>query len=166
MARLTNKDYIQRHQFLARMWRDWRDLFAVVSTNQQWDVHSYYQPSKDWSEAQLLEHRAHVTAADRSLPNRASKPARHMIKVYFAAKAKANGDDQLMGRLIRSAASFMTTPPAPGKKPIRIATVAQPELDTERLAAALLAIVNEMSPEQRAKFDNERRHQSDGKKAA
>ena len=54
MPRLTNKQYLARRAFLAKVWRE---AFLMLNPGQQQALHAYYQPTKDWTTEQALAHR-------------------------------------------------------------------------------------------------------------
>lgn len=73
MARLTNKQYLERHRALRKIWLEAQSFFGVLPYTQQMDVHIFYAPARDWSDEQTLHHRRKVHESDSSLPHRASK---------------------------------------------------------------------------------------------
>ena len=140
MPRLTNKDYLARHAVLRTHWLKHQDLYAVVSVSLQWDIHPFYQPAKDLADSELIRHRATVTAEEPSLPNRASKAAQRLFEIYGLAKDAAGDDPEKLTRLIRAAGQASTAPAKAGHS-VRVTTVATPEPDYERLASAVLALM-------------------------
>ena len=73
MPKLTNTEYLIRHEMLRRVWGTDYKPFSYLSYQQQRDLHDYYNLSKDSTEEELLKHRAKATKADSSLPQRASR---------------------------------------------------------------------------------------------
>lgn len=165
MPRLTNQHYLARHAFLRDAWPELSALYATIPYPQQLDVHEYYQPSKTLTSEQLLAHRAAVTKEDPSLPNRASKAATRMHKIYLAALEQAKGDPVLLHQLISSRTIKSAGPIRDGKQ-ITVAAVARPELDLSALARVLLEIAENMTHEQRAEMEAKMRKDSKRGRAA
>jgi hypothetical protein len=61
------------------------NLYSAISVRQQWDIHAYFQPSKDLSNIELRQHRRDVTTHDPSLPQRAGKALAVTDDVYQRA---------------------------------------------------------------------------------
>jgi hypothetical protein len=58
--------------------------FTCLSYNEQIELHDFYQPSKDWTNQEALEHRQLISQQQPSLPNRVGK---HYARVDQHAKA-------------------------------------------------------------------------------
>lgn len=151
MARVTKAQYVNRHAALQGMWIECRDLFAVVSSTQQRDLHRYYAVTKQLGDDALMSYRTTVSQADPSLSQRAGKTYQHMRKVQQAAIAHAAGDTAKFEAYVRKSARWSTAPAKHGLN-TRVAVIARPEPDTDRLIAALLAIVEELPEEERERL--------------
>lgn len=69
MPRLNNQRYYQRHLLLRKIWQQQQPRFALLSHQQQWDIHAYYKPSEQLADAELVKHRqisAEQPAKDRA----------------------------------------------------------------------------------------------------
>lgn len=73
MPRLNPQQFIDRHHELRTLWLQHAYEFSGLRVKEQWDLHRYYVPAENLTDEQLLERRAQITAADPSLPQRASK---------------------------------------------------------------------------------------------
>ena len=74
MPRLTNQSYLfQHHQLRHQFLSIEKNNFFLLTANEQWDLFSYFFPHEQGSDELLLEHRATMTAFDRSLPHRAGR---------------------------------------------------------------------------------------------
>ena len=162
VPRLTNNEYLARHTVLRTFWLKYQDLYAVVSVPLQWDIHRFYQPAKDMTEPELIQHRATVTAEEPSLPNRASKTAQRLFNIFHQAKAMAGDDNDKLLRFIRSAGQASKAPAKAGHG-VRVTTVATPEPDYGRLASALLALVELMPATEFKELAEKSRKRKQGK---
>ena len=140
MPRLTNHDYLQRHQFLKDLWNsDFQCLFGVLSSSRQWLIHRYYQPAKDLTTEELLAYRKTITTAEPTLPHRASRALHYMVRVYELAHAQyqvANRNPQVFRRALRPYLPSSRV----GKRTYYITAIARPEPDYERMARARIAL--------------------------
>lgn len=73
VPRLTNKQHLERHRALRKIWLEAQEFFGVLPYTQQMDAHIFYAPARDWSDGEMLQHRQKVQESDPSLPHRASK---------------------------------------------------------------------------------------------
>lgn len=100
MPRLTAQDYYRHYQALRRIWQERPELFARLTPEEQWQLHDYFQPSVELTEAVALEHRKSITKQQPSLPARAGK-----ILARFHASLRSNqpilGKDRHVGALAR-----------------------------------------------------------------
>jgi hypothetical protein len=76
MPKLTNEDYLKRHDLLAQLWETDSGSYSHLNYQQQHDLHNYYVPTKQLSELELRAHRRKVSKQDHSLPQRASRAFR------------------------------------------------------------------------------------------
>lgn len=58
MPRVTQREQYKRHLFLLSVWSDpsKQACLAVLSTKEQWKLHSFYQPSEDLTLRQFSDH--------------------------------------------------------------------------------------------------------------
>ena len=146
MPRLTNTQFINRHKDLYSIWHDGpKELFAILSTNDQWKVHRYYQSSKDLTDQQLIEHRVSITKTEPSLPHQASRGYSRMHQAEVTAR-KMSTNQQSFHRAIRQQIPGHVHEISNDRfRNIRVIGIARPEPDLERLARALIMQVKEES---------------------
>lgn len=140
MPRLSTRDYCQRHQFLRRLWSESTVIFASLSAEQQWAVHDFYQPSKQLTEAELLEHRRTITESRPSLPNVASTYYQRLRRIYDTASTPSGMNRQLLHQSVskQSRGASHSYDTQRGRRTIRVHAVVKPELDAKLLARLLL----------------------------
>lgn len=74
MPRLTDQSYLLQHHHLRDQFLSMeKNNFFLLAASEQWDLFSYFFPHEQGSDELLLEHRATMTAFDRSLPHRAGR---------------------------------------------------------------------------------------------
>jgi hypothetical protein len=137
MPRLSNELYIDRHRFLRKMWLECDELYSILEVNQQWEVHRFYQPSKELSEEELIAHRKAITKEQPGLPAVAGRHFALLYQSFRVAYAYADGDEMRF----RSAISQMSRQRPPhqtGKRQVWVRAVANPEPDLAKLASALI----------------------------
>jgi len=76
MPRLTNKRYVEMHHLLRKSWLQYRHPFTQLTPREQWDLHHFFIPAEQRTDAELIEHRAQIAAVDQSLPQRAGRAYR------------------------------------------------------------------------------------------
>jgi len=122
MPRLTNDQYIKRHQLLRQLWHKHQARFALLTPTQQWDVHDYYRPTEELTKPELLERRRRISHERPALPHRASKAFKILI-----------------GAAPASATPTVHTDPRTGRR-IQVRAVVRPQIDVDKLASALLML--------------------------
>lgn len=124
MPRLTNDLYLKRHRWLYKLWFDHDGApFSYLKPNEQWDLHAYYQPYKDLTDEELLEHRKQISKERPSLPARAGKAFTNL------ATGKQTG------------VKISHT----GKRSISVRAIVRPEIDLKLLSKALIGVAIEMA---------------------
>ena len=73
MPRLTHTDYIAAHDYLYKIWKQDNATFALLSWSDQMVIHDYFAPTEKLAKEDLIAHRAIMTRASPSLPQRAGK---------------------------------------------------------------------------------------------
>lgn len=73
MPRLTNTEYLIRHDLAHNVWTNNPAYFRYLSPKQQRDLHDYFQITSDASDEQLNDHRQQLVEGDPSLPHRAGR---------------------------------------------------------------------------------------------
>jgi hypothetical protein len=61
MPRLTNQRYLLIHHQLRQVWIEDRSGFSWLRPAEQWQLHDYFRPSKDLTDAELFAHRAAIS---------------------------------------------------------------------------------------------------------
>jgi hypothetical protein len=148
VPRLTNDQYINHHIFLRHAWIDFPQLYVVVPMDQQREVHRYFQQAKNLCATELLEYRKRITIQEPDLPAQAGKAFTHMYTAYEIAERLSGGDhDRFKAVLHQLTRQHAKTSTGPGRR-VRIAAVANPELDLEKFARLVIEIAKEMARDQ------------------
>jgi len=126
MPRLTDANYINQRKKLRSDWYDRNGhAFGYLSGPEQRDLHLYFAVTKDLRENDRLRHRAEISKADPSLPQRAGRA--------YAAIAPHLDDDW----------PKQVAPISRANRKVVVRGIARPELDVEKLSKALLAMIRE-----------------------
>jgi len=142
VPRLSNRDYVINRKFLQDAWEHFPSVFTRLSYNEQIELHNFYQPSKDWTDEEAINHRKLISQRQPSLPNRVGK---HFVRIDQHAKAL---QDYLANRTAQPVLVTATPSRAKGTRNIRVQGLARPEPDLMRLAVALLEVARDMQAEQ------------------
>jgi len=113
------------------MWEQHDSIFSVLTMQDQWDIHRYFQLTKALTDDKLRIHRKSVCKTDASLPARTAKNVKFMERLDQLATAKAKGNEIVYNKII---GRFNPNPGSP------IRSVARPEPDYEKLAKAFIAL--------------------------
>lgn len=110
-------------------WREEVSPFGYLSSTEQWDLHKYFQPSRELSDQTLIAHRKAISAADPSLPQRAGRALKHL-------------EHALLELAVRQAATAAAPQDTKRKKTgdVRVRALMLPEPDYRKLARALLHV--------------------------
>ena len=131
MPRLTSDDYLTNRQLLRQQWIDHDGLaFADLPLQDQLDLHDYYVPSVPITDDEALRHRAEMTKAFSSLPQKAGR-------AFVALCAAVDGSPNQIVDSFREATTSIEEI-AGSSRSIRITGIARPSPDHYRLARALL----------------------------
>lgn len=77
MPRLTAKQYLRSHDQLRRLWLKNTVVFSYISPVEQWQLHDFFKPDRDWTDLRLLQHRDAITTSRPSLPHQAGRALNH-----------------------------------------------------------------------------------------
>lgn len=148
MPRLTIQLYLARHHDLKTAWIKAPQLFEVLAPRAYWDLHEYYQPTKDLTDQQLLGHRRWISRRDPSLPQRAGKAYLFLVRSYLIAKRRSRGDLAKFNQALRKNSRARTVTPDTQNRAGTIEVTAQfrVEIDYEKLAKALLRVIEGEGP--------------------
>ena len=138
MPRLTDNTFIQRHHILRDVWLKLHQIYHELPSDQYWDLHSYFRPSKELTNTELLEHRRTITKLRPSLPHRAGKA--------YAAIRSAQREAQfpVRAQLTPTPVSLQT---AVSTERIRIKAILKPEPDFTKIAQVILGVAEQMERE-------------------
>jgi hypothetical protein len=172
MPRLTNQDYLARRHLLIRAWKQVSHLYSVLPTNQQWDLHRYYQTLVGATPNQLLANRAELTKADPSFPHRTGKSFSYLCSGFRWAFANAHGDELQFRQLISSkvlpsakTSEVIRTHHQPDRT-ISVRTMARPEPDIQKLVAVVRELAIQLGEEQAKAKKTEKPKNQDQSEAA
>jgi hypothetical protein len=149
VTRLTNHQYLHRHQVLGTYWTEFQQLFAVLPFDQQRDVHAYYQPAQDLSDTELLIYRRVITKEQPSLPAKASKAFAQLQRSYMWANQRAEGHDTRLRKIIGEMV-LKTTTTVNGHR-TEASAVVSPDFDTQRLAKILIDYARRQSEREKGR---------------
>lgn len=124
MTELANKQYLDRHRALRRIWLEDRTVFGVLDYNQQREVHAFYAPATDWSDQEMIEHRHDAQKLEPSLPHRASRGFLQIEAAFLAPRP-------------------VRAPVRKGKRNLRVIPIAKPEIETRKLTMAFLQLAEQ-----------------------
>lgn len=142
MPRLTTKNYLRTHDRLRGLWLHDIRLFAELTPTEQWQLHDFFRPDKDWSDLELLQYRDAIKAERPSLPHQAGRA----LEKFWTLSAN------LAVRRVRAAKV-----PAGSAKRVRqqdrkftVKAVARPEIDTQKLARAYIYLARDLAKKRAA----------------
>jgi hypothetical protein len=136
VPRVSPQRQYDRHRFLCEAWLHFQSLYTILPMNQQWELHAYYRPSEQLSEAELREHQHTVAKQQRELPSKAGKHFNQLYRAFRTAFEHSRGDSRRFNAAIAELGHATTHPTRRGS--VRVSAVARPEPDLRRLARALL----------------------------
>lgn len=141
MPRLANRDYLIQRQYLIEEWLE-RDggSFGNLPYHHQIDLHDFYAPAEPMTDLEATRHRAAMTKAFPSLPQKAGR-------AYQAVQAATSG---LPNQLADTHRVANTSVERIGGRPrsIRVAAIARPKPDHRILARMLLNMTEQNNAEE------------------
>jgi hypothetical protein len=135
VPRLTTHEYLRTHDKLRRLWLRDPKLFAELTPTDQWLLHDFFEPDRDLTDLELLQHRDEITQQRPSLPHQAGRA----LNRFWDATA------QLAVRRIARAKA----PATPAKRVrqadrhLAVKALVKPELDTKKLARVFLMMAQQ-----------------------
>lgn len=142
MPRLTNQQYLSNERWLRGIWfTNLASLFTVLSSRQQWDLHTYFVPTNDTTDNKRLQHRRLVTERDPALPVRAGIYLATMRRLYDEACNAAQNNHRLIDLYIKKVVTPLKFTKS-GRK-IGVTALARPEPDLRVLARALIRVARD-----------------------
>lgn len=139
MPRLTAKQYLKAHDQLRRFWLRDNRLFAELTPTEQWQLHDYFKPDKDWSDLELLAHREQISKERPSLPHQAG---RALAKFHDKAAHFA------LGKVHRAKHPVPAKIRKQGERNISLKAVVRPEIDAHKLTRAFVNLALERAKQQ------------------
>jgi len=109
---------------LRRLWLHDKQAFSYLAPHQQWQLHDFFQPAKDLTKDQLLQHRQTITAQQPSLPHQAGRAMR-------ALRA---------GLRVRTTSPAITGIKHGRSTHIQARAIVMPDIDEAKLAQAFLLL--------------------------
>jgi hypothetical protein len=161
MPRLSNDQYLFRHDFLYRLWTDERLLFRLLTPTQQRNLHRYYLPAMEVSDDHLLAHRRQLDRDQPSLGIRAGKSFALLQQDFNGACDTYGLDAVIAGCAIpafmsqRKVESGRMTlrKGCNGPRQVSVSSLMLPEPDIDLLAKALLRLAEQLAVQQEADPD-------------
>ncbi len=136
MPRLTDSEFLAIHRQLKVDWQQATGLYGYLSSREQWQLHGYFRPSEELSDADLLAHRIAISKEQPSLPQRAGKAYRK-LELVRASLARA--------RNVAVTPSQPTQRTSRKVRHITVRAVVNPKPDLHKLAKALMAMAMDMA---------------------
>lgn len=136
MPRLTSRDYLLQRQYLVEEWLEHgAGSFGLLPYRHQIDLHDFYAPAEPMTDLEATRHRAAMTKAFPSLPQKAGR-------AYQALQDAASG---LPNQLVDARRAATTSVTKIGGRPhsIRVAGIARPKPDHYQLARLLLNLAKQ-----------------------
>jgi hypothetical protein len=136
MPRLTTKDYLRTHDRLRKIWRNTPRAFSEVSPTDQWQLHDFFKPDRDWSDLELLQYRDHITRERPSLPHQAGRALERFwtASANFATNQVRRAKQPATAQRVRQS-----------ERKITVKALARPEIDTKQLARAYINLAHQMA---------------------
>lgn len=123
MPRLSNARYYERYEFLRWVWLKGASRYRYISSQDQYAIHDYYQPSRELTFEELVKHRKNITLECPALPSKASKAYFRFIEANVAK----------------------TAPAKTGGRNLYVRSVVNPEIDVKALARAFANLAQHIS---------------------
>lgn len=126
MPRLSNDLYYHRYEVLRWLWLNRVGIYSYISPKEQWAIHDYFQPSKQLSFQELVDHRRTVSRERPSLPATAGRAANQIWQLIEGQRApRPFAQSEQRGSRQRQ---------------VTVRAVVRPEIDIEKLAKTLLEL--------------------------
>lgn len=116
--------------------------YGYLSSEEQWQLHDFFKPTKDWPDDEALAHRQQITQQRPTLPHQAGRALAKLDEIaarVTVSRVRAN----------HQAATQKTS----GKhsnvrnrdRQIQVLGVVNPEIDTKRLARAIVMLAEQLA---------------------
>lgn len=147
MPRLTAKNYLRTHDRLRKLWLQDPRLFAEPSPNEQWQLHDFFKPDKNWSDLELLQHREAITVERSSLPHQAGRA----LAKFWATSAKVAMKRVRAAKVPAGSIKRMRQE----DRQISVKAVARPVLDPHKLARAFIGLAQDIAKKRAAESEDD-----------
>jgi hypothetical protein len=137
MPRVIFNEYLEQRAFLRLAWEHFDQLYSLLDTHQQWDLHAYYQPLLDYDDEWLKTHRAHISKKRPELPAKAGK---HYAKLHRVYETSIQAAKATLYKHPRSRARQRQSLATAGPRRITVRAVARPEPDLHLLSQTLISL--------------------------
>jgi hypothetical protein len=117
VPRLTRSQYFIRHGLLSYLWETHRQLFSLLSSTAQLELHRFFLPTVDIEEHELASYRAYINKLEPSLAHKAGKH----FKEFTTPRPE-------VAKIITKSKNFELRP------------IMKPEPDLQKLARAFIAV--------------------------
>ena len=152
MPRVTFKQYLEQRAFLRLAWEEFDQLYSLLSTNQQWDLHAYYQPLHDYDTDWLKAHREHAAKTKPTLPAKAGRSFARMRRVYETGMAVAKQQHRSGTSAPRASQKSSVLS---GNSRVTVRAIARPEPDFDKVAKVLLELVRTQQARKRSRIETQ-----------
>ncbi len=124
--------------------------YGYLSSAEQWQLHDFFQPTKGWTDQQLLAHRSQITQERPSLPHQAG---RALAKIDEIAARVAVFRVRSKHRAAAQAKSASRSNVRNADRQIRVLGVVKPAIEVERLAHVIALMAEHLAAEERTRQD-------------
>ena len=145
MARVPTQAQLGRRDLLVVAWYFIPELYGLLSLEAQWELHRYYAPSRDLTDAEVLEHIKQATHVEPSLPHRVGKHYKEIFDAFkFYADQVGKTNWEVIGWLVRMEFS-RDNADRTMKKPMALMPIANPDQDPAKLARMFIALAERIN---------------------
>lgn len=134
---------VYRHRFLHMVWQGFPEFFTTLSFADQRRVHDYYRPHLNLTDEQLVAHQARLRAEQPGLPSTAGRAFKKLDTVYQLTFKQAKGDPERWRAILNAHQHGITGSPDRRGRRLKVSVLARPDIDTKRIARALVQHANE-----------------------
>ncbi|MDN5274861.1 MAG: hypothetical protein JWP06_762 [Candidatus Saccharibacteria bacterium] len=148
MPRVTPSEHYKRYFFLHAAWTDFNTIYGLLPVHEQWQVHEFYQPSRELTKEDLLAHIQQLTVTKPALAHQAGKHVHLMEKVFRRISQELDIPRSEWRRALNAANRQYNPSPGrqestDGRRVDMVVGVARPELDLKKFSKVLLELAKE-----------------------
>ena len=150
MPRVTPSEHYKRYHFLRTAWLEFPKLYALLPLHAQWQVHEFYQPSKDITKAELTRHIRHLADTKPALVHQAGKHVRLMQRVFRHVSKELDIPRSEWGRAFSSVIQQVnplsaSSPPERNGQRYTISVAVRPKMDVKIFSSVLVELAESLS---------------------